>query len=92
LLSLAIGPSETAKITPFEKYVNKFCVFGGSERKKSLTLGVFEWCPPLKSPKFPALSRSQKSPKFLKELPETLPQGYAKRAGERKLDGELPYR
>ena len=43
LLSLAIGPSETAKITPFDKYVNKFCVFGGSERKKSLTLGVFEW-------------------------------------------------
>ena len=74
LLSLAIGRSETAKITPFEKHVNKISVSEGSERKKSLTLGVFEWCPPLKSPKFPAISRSEKSPKFLKELPETLAQ------------------
>ena len=43
LLSLAIGRSDIAKITPFEKYVNKFCVSGGSEPKKSLTfrgLGV----------------------------------------------------
>ena len=76
LLTLATGRSETVKTTPFEKYVNKFCVSRGSERKKSLTLGVFERCPPLKSPKFPALSRSQKSPKFLKELPAISAQGY----------------
>ena len=34
LLSLAIGRSETAKITPFEKHVNKISVSEGSERKK----------------------------------------------------------
>ena len=72
LLSLAIGRSDTAKITPFEKYVNKFCVSRGSERKKSLTVRVFEWCPPLKSPNFLAISRSQKSPNFLKNLRESL--------------------
>ena len=76
MLSLAIDHSETAKITPFEKYVNKICVSEGSERKKSLTLGVFEWCPPLKSPKFPPISRPSKSPKFLKELPEICAKAY----------------
>ena len=76
LLSLAHERSEIAKMTHIEVSCDQNLHLRGVWALKIAHLGAFEWCPPLKSPNFLAISRSQKSPNFLKNLRESLAQAY----------------